>query len=245
MANQDWYGIWRSPDYLLLAVADGLSSAAQSGLGARYAIELILSVFQNALFAEVLERAQGKPERALLDKSDKAILSRWRWRFGEESSAFDTTLLALAITPQCVVTAQVGDGAILYRRTGESEVQRVEAPDKPFLNDPGATMATAKELEIKVVEPIGIDAFLLMTDGVADDVDLGVYPASLLDYLSSSPRAGTSGASHWDQALTKHLSEWPTPGHYDDKTLVVGIAKGQDRLIPEPFIDVKDCGEIR
>jgi hypothetical protein len=57
---------------------------------------------------------------------------------------------------------------------------------------------------------------LLLTDGIADDLaDANTYACDIVRALADS--AYGPGATMLDE----HLKNWPTPGHYDDKTLVV------------------------
>ncbi len=66
------------------------------------------------------------------------------------------------------------------------------------------------------------DQVILMTDGVADDLDersLHAFPQALHRHLSGLSRRR---ARRW---LTHELTHWSTPGHSDDKSLALIFKK--------------------
>jgi serine/threonine protein phosphatase PrpC len=115
--------------------------------------------------------------------------------------------------------AQLGDG-LLYFQGGESPFCLVEGRDAGFSNET-IGLGLAKSLsDWHYTEKILPSAFTLMlcTDGVADDI-LPERRADFVKYLRDEmdplpPRRRSS-------LLRRELTNWPTPGHIDDKSLVL------------------------
>ena len=137
-----------------------------------------------------------------------------------------TTLLIAACTAQGHVrTWQLGDGMVLIRSHGEVRV--LTPPRSGFGNETRAmgidrAWSAWSTHEFELSQPG--DQVILMTDGVADDLDeraLPAFPQALHRRISSlSRRKGR----RW---LTNELIHWATPGHSDDKSLALIFKKGR------------------
>jgi hypothetical protein len=130
-----------------------------------------------------------------------------------------TTLLFGRVTDQGEVhAAQLGDGLLLVKCAGE--FRRVTPERTAYGNQTWALESTHLQdkwscTKGRFTEPG--DGVVLMTDGVADDLE----PAHLADFFDAlyqdlSVRNRRRGR-RW---LQSELNDWATPLHSDDKTLV-------------------------
>jgi hypothetical protein len=102
------------PPYALVAVADGLGSAAQSRLGARTAGRRAVEFTSLALSGT--PPSDGKGWFALLAdafKYARAGLEALADQGAVDINDYATTLLLAVLSPRLVATAQIGDGAIV------------------------------------------------------------------------------------------------------------------------------------
>jgi len=242
LPNQDSYACYHSDEFLAMAVADGLGSAPHSEIGASFATHLAVQHLSAYLYN------YGKPDAKIKDATTlrRRILDAWTNRFQPNQNKYDTTLLFVGWRPDVCIIGQIGDGLILYRRIPEGEFAAFQEPTKQYLNDLGCSMARSdaigllqvKEYEISTLEDY--DSFVLMTDGVADDlIDAPRYSNELLGGLCEPP------TECWNDKLNKHLAEWPTPGHYDDKTLLVATTVHQSRGNKVADVDPPKTGPTR
>lgn len=225
LPNQDAYACFKSDQLIAFAVADGLGSAKFSEQGSSFAVHL--AVFR--LIDYLFNRANNPPNISNAQQLRDSIVKSWQAKFGKDKANYDTTLLFVGLTPEVCVVGQIGDGLILYQ-SSKSSNQYVKFSDsqKDYLNTPDATLAHPQALEKFQIEEYAVtseneyNAFLLATDGVADDLsDAGRYFYDLKrELLQHSPK-------QWTSRIREHLTNWKTPGHYDDKTLLIAIGENQ------------------
>lgn len=192
----------------IAVVADGLGSRARSDLGARSA----------CLITRRILRATSSS----FDLPATLPLIHQEWLEAiDPTTARDaaTTLLLGRVTDQGEVhAAQLGDGLLLVRCAGE--FRRVTPERTAYGNQTWALESTHLQdkwncTRGRFTEPG--DGVVLMTDGVADDLE----PAHLADFFDAlyqdlSARNRRRGR-RW---LQSELNDWATPLHSDDKTLV-------------------------
>ena len=219
LPNQDSFAYFHSDHLIAIAVADGLGSARHSSEGSCYATQLAVHLLISYLHHHESSWRDISDTRMLKQQ----IVAKWQREFRHSMAEYDTTLLFLGLTPAVCVMGQLGDGLILYKNSNQPVSNHIfKVPQKEFLNKPDASLAQPDAGEYFCVEEYPVNpnndysAFLLITDGIADDLtDPIVYFDDLLK------RASCLWPGHWNTELNKHLTEWPTPGHYDDKTLVL------------------------
>lgn len=228
LPNQDAYACFKSDQLVAFAVADGLGSAKFSEQGSGYATHLAVIRLINYLYW----RENDARNISDVQHLKKIIVSDWKNKFNNSMSDYDTTLLFVGLTPKFCVIGQIGDGLILYQNSKSSDQYVKFSPtQKDYLNTPGATLAQPDALEKFQVEEYLVtpgnsyNAFLLTTDGVADDLsDAEKYFNDLKrELLQYSPK-------QWTARLREHLTNWQTPGHYDDKTLIIAISENQSEV---------------
>jgi len=157
-------------DILLAAVADGAGSAPQGDKGAQIAVETAIETLGTELhLIENLENTQ-KVFSGLLKKALKASLQAIKKEAKTQEikpRELASTLIIAIATPQCVATAQIGDGAAVIK-TQTDELIALTTPDSgeyinqtTFLISPNAI----KTAQINVYEG-DITHLALFSDGL-------------------------------------------------------------------------------
>jgi len=165
---QDDHGKHLDGDYAIAVVADGLGSAAHAEAGARAAVRAALESVRQQLSAE-RDAALVDHERWL-----GAVFSDARRALEHEANALGvhcrelaTTLLVAVVTPTCLVTGHLGDGAIVALR-GDGTLVTVSAPERlEHANEVIPLTADDALQRVRVhAERACIDAVALLTDGM-------------------------------------------------------------------------------
>jgi serine/threonine protein phosphatase PrpC len=225
LPNQDAYAIFVTRNMVAAAIADGLGSKPLSQEGARRAVSLAVEYA-----ADYLLTKPSSPTDRNIHQLKFTLLQAWRSHFGENYPDFDSTLAFIGFTPTRLIRGQIGDGLIVsvpLEQTLETFLEtRKEFQNITFsLSYRNAlTVFKLEEAFLPVQESLG--ALLLMTDGVADDIEgQETFGRSLLSLLADSRH------EHWNYVLDSLLCEWPTPGSYDDKTLLVVAINPLEKIV--------------
>ena len=202
MALTGWRNGW------IAAVADGLGSRTRSELGARCACQISRRILRAA------------PSNLDLLATLPSIHQQWLEAI-EPATPRDaaTTLLLARVTAEGVVhAAQLGDGLLLMRCAGEF---RLITPERTAYGNQTWALETKHQQDKwstakgRLTEPG--DGLVLMTDGVADDLD----QAQLADFFDALYQdLSTRNRRRGRRWLQSELDDWATPQHSDDKTLV-------------------------
>ena len=208
LSLRGWCGGW------IAAVADGLGSKQFSAQGARWAVQCAQAVLRD------------ETSNQLTDRDVVTAIYR-RWLAGVPNSdpgSCATTLLVAACTAAGNVRIfQIGDGIILARTT---QGLRLFTPEKAGFGNQTLALGPSRSWSAWTTGSIQLnhpgDQVLLMTDGIADDVDAGLL-ASFADTIHGQLKVRTRRAGRvW---LNREMTHWGTPGHSDDKTIAM-IFKG-------------------
>jgi serine/threonine protein phosphatase PrpC len=132
--------------------------------------------------------------------------------------AATTLLFCLVKAEGNVHAAQLGDGLLLVRCAGQ--FRRI-TPDRTAYGNQtwalGSTHAQDKWSTTQGQLTESGDGVVLMTDGVADDLE----PAQLADFFDALYQdLSTRNRRRGRRWLQSELNDWATPLHSDDKTLV-------------------------
>ena len=207
-SNQDAMGLtgWRGG--WLASVADGLGSRTRSEIGSRRACQVVRRVLRSGPetldLAETLKSAHQQWIKAIASISPK--------------DAATTLLLARVTAGGNVHAAQLGDGLLLMRCAGQF---RLITPERTgYSNQTWALEAEHRTdkwtmAEGKLTQPG--DGVVLLTDGVADDLEPDQLPEFLDALYQDLSTRNRRGGRRWIQT---ELHAWATPMHSDDKTLV-------------------------
>jgi hypothetical protein len=192
----------------IFAVADGLGSRSRSDIGAQMACKIANRVLRNSAHA------------GNLDPTLEEIHSKWVAAvtpYGVDQAA--TTLLLGSVNSRGAVrVAQIGDGLILMRQRGEFTVL---SPTREGFSNQTWALARSHEPERwtsakgNFVNPG--DGVVLMTDGVSEDIAYEALPEFMDAIYRSCLKRNRRRGRRW---LESELTNWATPLHSDDKSLV-------------------------
>ena len=202
MALTGWRGGW------IAAVADGLGSRSHSDLGARNACKV--------------SRRNLRASSTSFDLPATLPLVHQQWLEAIEPTTprdAATTLLFGRVTAEGDAhAAQLGDGLLLVRYAGKF---RCVTPERTAYGNQTWALESM-HLQDKWISTKGLltepgDGVVLMTDGVADDLE----PAHLADFFDALYQdVSTRNRRRGRRWLQSELNDWATPLHSDDKTLV-------------------------
>lgn len=202
----------------VVAVSDGLGSCSHSDVGARAACKA------------VVEAASFHFRHSISDLTSMPALVQALWGLmlsghsPAECSA--TCLFVVAMRGSGVVLAQLGDGLIAACR--EDETVDLLVPDKSetFANltvglashDAGTSWRLVSAPENHYW------AFVLCTDGIADDLDPRMVKEFAWEVASQYEHSPRKSRGH---AARRWLRAWPVPGYSDDKTIACIYREGR------------------
>lgn len=211
--NQDAWGAFRSPTFEGLVVADGLGSKPQSGVGSRAA----------CLAVERAVRA-ANDDPGPHDLFD-TIRHEWLDLLGEVSpdDASTTCLFAYVTGDGNLHLGALGDGCAAVTKTDGTVVTLTNDNGDWFSNQTDSLSAYTRAEDWLVLEMPAAEAqaIVLVTDGVADDLDdIGGFVVGLVGALAPLPDPDAS------RELADILAAWPVPKHTDDKTVACLVRIG-------------------
>ncbi|MFC0526123.1 PP2C family serine/threonine-protein phosphatase [Phytohabitans kaempferiae] len=201
----------------LVVVADGLGSRPHGGLGAVAACR--------AAHRAVRELAvTGVPDPADLFGR---IEEHWRKEVEplEPAECGTTVLLSLVHTSGGVLLGQVGDGLIAVETGATAEPLVQQRPGFGNETDAlGSGRPPTWHSRWLLSPPAGFRVFMA-TDGVADDL----RPDQVAGFVTELARQFVPlPPAERHRRLCAELRAWPTPGHFDDKTLALHWAERSD-----------------
>lgn len=209
MPNQDG---WLARHYRwgqVLAVCDGLGSKTHSHLGSRSACRAVMAA------ARAFQRHPQAQTELLL----RLIHAHWLLAITPFTAASCATTCLFAIrTAQRVLVGQLGDGAVAVYRSDDSCTLLAEDKQASFANLTASLHNDFNTGPWRLADfPSGeVRAVFLCTDGIADDILPAEFPAFIRSlyqhYGGQTPRRVAADLRRW-------MTDWPVPGHTDDKTL--------------------------
>ena len=210
--NEDsWLGA-RGAFGTLVVVSDGMGSRGEARKGSQMACHAVVRAVR------AWHRAGDSKLEPLLSRIERLWLEHIAPSTAQDCAA--TCLFALAHSGGQIHIGAIGDGLALLRTAhGISWVvgPRIET----FANETTA-LGCSTTWEMRSFNRERGNVVLLATDGVADDL-LPERVGGFVDWLMED-FAGIAPAQRW-RALRRELSNWPTPHHTDDKTLVVLVPR--------------------
>ncbi len=165
---QDYHNYIVTPNYVIVAAADGLGSAAQSEIGAEVAVRTALSTLQDdvRLYQPLIEDSWQRIVREAFGAARDAIDGR---AVANEVAIRDygTTLMLAVITHDRLVVGHLGDGAVVAQ-FDDGRVETITAPKQgEYANE--VTPLTAKDWESALEVTMQNDnakAVAVLTDGL-------------------------------------------------------------------------------
>jgi hypothetical protein len=170
----------------IFAIADGAGSAPHSDQGAQAAVEKAIEVGSAAVELRARDQAMDDDEwhevmRAVTTAARDAVVA-CATDAGLSPRAFACTLIVVVLGDGKVVTAHVGDGAVIARRR-DGSFDTVSPPEAGEYANEVNFLTSARYLDhLRItVSAGGIDAAFLITDGLQ---------FSILNYPDWTPRPG-------------------------------------------------------
>ncbi|HOJ97612.1 MAG TPA: PP2C family serine/threonine-protein phosphatase [Methanospirillum sp.] len=158
---EDAWGGVILPGALILAVADGLSSAEHGGKGAAIAISSGINTAADIL------RTEQDPDIAFIIREavreGREYIKACARSEGTDISSYATTLLMAVLTPDKVVCGHIGDGACVILSDGKASLLSVPGQTE-FVNETAVLTQTNWESHLRITSGRG-DAILCATDG--------------------------------------------------------------------------------
>jgi serine/threonine protein phosphatase PrpC len=208
ISNQDFYLKRRYSWGTVVVVSDGLGSKPRSDVGAKAACQAVIDA------AKVYKENKNADFSCIARLIHACWLLRISPFLPDDCSA--TCLFAIQIENE-IKLGRLGDGMIIVYGKNDS-FSMTEDKEDTFSN---ITQCLNYEFqpeqwELKSVHSDDIEAVLLCTDGISDDL--------ISDYRIDFAReiykiySGMNYTKRRKDVL-KWLNNWPVPGHLDDKTI--------------------------
>ena len=210
--NQDACVVATFGDWCVAAVSDGVGSCPHSHVGSRLLCTEIGRILRGT------SPAHFEPAAFL-----EAIRSEWiaglRPLTYRDASA--TCLLAVS-DQKTFFAAMLGDGCVGTLMRDGSVRLMTEDKTSGFSNmtDSMTDRTEASDWRCLRIPQKEVAGVMLATDGVADDL---LRPEDFVSEILTSVR--NTDVSRAKVELTRMLTDWPVPGHSDDKTVACMIFK--------------------
>ncbi|MCW5252406.1 MULTISPECIES: PP2C family serine/threonine-protein phosphatase [unclassified Streptomyces] len=171
---QDAWDYERTPDGLVLAVADGAGSAPYSQNGSRAVVGMAMNAFL-PLATPWARLPDPEARRRHLTEAFRLVRTEFLRRCGPDPSLYATTLTVVVAGEGWLGQLSVGDGLVLLRTGGEGDGSAYHLLPRPaarseyanetvFVGSPGAL----EQARVDCVRDDGVDGVLLSTDGLTN-----------------------------------------------------------------------------
>lgn len=207
--NQDSAFVGFVGKFLLVMVCDGLGSHSHSDYGAKILCGLFPECF--------LEWSKYRPNK--IDDLLRLLQSRWLIRVRSQGvdTCGCTCQLAILNPKGKGWIAQLGDGMTLVRHEGS--IGKFTEEKEGYANETiamGEVNLQPFWRKSKVDLSASGDRLLIMTDGISEDI----LPQAEEKFIQTFDLFFGTSRSKGQDSLKKELTDWPTPHHLDDKTIV-------------------------
>jgi len=221
LPNQD---AWISRHYCwgdVIAISDGLGSHRHSEVGARAACRSVI---------ETAKAFHRNPDARIEDLL-RLVHANWLLRIAplEPQECSATCLFAIHVGSKCFI-AQLGDGLIAV--CAEIKEETILITDNKLDSFSNVTDSLSNEFRLdqwqyRVISAESCQAIVLCSDGISDDI----FPEMQADFANELYRSYQK-SSHQEQSehLISWMTNWPVPGHTDDKTVVCLFKKQRSLL---------------
>ena len=228
---QDAHRVERTESGFALAVADGAGSARLGGLGARLAVDTVTELLVSATAPDPAMLA------AALGLARSALEQEAAWR-GVPLGDMATTIHTVVLFDGLLMTAQIGDGAVVVRDARETEgagaggaaVRTLDPVERgEYLNETVFLTSSAWVNEVRFGEhdATAIDAVAVLTDGLqllAFDLAAGLPHAGFFEPIWRW--ASTVDDTAGEAELAAFLGSERVRGRTDDDTTLVLAVRG-------------------
>ena len=210
MPNQDAWLVHIRGEEVVAVVSDGLGSKPFADFGSRVACSAVSRAIS------VWRRNGDAPPLSLL----RLVHATWSaWVAPKKESDCATTCLLAHSDGARITLAQLGDGMVAFG-SPDSGFKTLPSHERDFSSETTGLGVCSDLGEWRVTSltcPEENTAILLASDGVSEDL----LPNRLCDFISFCSDRYFECSRRRTGLLAQDLRNWPTPGHEDDKTLVL------------------------
>jgi len=204
--NQDYQSVGYWKQRWAAVVCDGMGSRSKSDIGSREAVKAALLSVQTHDF--------NADNRTIIQALYLGWLAKLKSFNVDPSDAVTTCILVWGMADGRFRYAHLGDGMIA---SPTSVLTNVKATG--FSNETTGLGLSRNLSDWRFGSGFireHRNCLLLMTDGISDDL---LEPSAFSQYLTDTLRKKSRRqGKRW---LERQLKNWPTPGHSDDKTVIV------------------------
>ena len=227
---QDAYAFTQLGDTLIIAVADGLGSAAMSDHGADLAVATAVQYIADFLTTHL--SGSHKDILSMAAKTVHETLKREAENTGISIRDLATTLIITIVSPSSVTAAHIGDGAVVIKT--RTTLQILSGPDDDaYANEVVPITSDAWESYLKINECTeSIYDIAVFTDG-CQRAAIRKDPSGMRAFegffspLFSHMETLTDPVSGKQDLLELLESDQICESSQDDKTMVIGIVARQ------------------
>lgn len=240
LPNQDAFRIWQDLHTSLVVVCDGVGSHDFAQIGSQQACLAIRLTCQH--FAQLTKKSKSHDalQTNVLQwsdlKTDFLTYFHKQWLSliepYEAKQCGSTCLFALHIN-ELMVLAQLGDGLVATVK-GNQVVFPKPMIDKDFTNQ---TYALGEQVDLKhwqwsVLPSAQVDAVMLCTDGVVDDLiedKLELFIKDMSEALQTTP------IEQFAFDVQELFRQWAARGECDDRTMALMVNSHEDILCSQYY----------
>lgn len=197
--NQDSVEIRQVENGLIIAVADGLGSAAYSKEGSEKAVKITADILSENNLENFAER----------------LLSLWKNGLQGNINQYDTTIKFIYVKASKIMVGGIGDGWIALKNQNGLE-SCVAASE--FSNQTDSILSTnlKDKFWVKEFNVNDVSSMVIATDGFSEDID----KENGFQFLSQVENEMREKNKAFAYELDNTLRNWPVETNKDDKTVV-------------------------
>jgi hypothetical protein len=210
---------------VVIAIADGLSSAPHAEAGARIAVEAACRAVVTAYDDQTVPGDQKDLMKVAFTKARNAVVSEAE-RAGTSPALYGSTLITALFHSGRLIVGHIGDGIVTGIQDGKSLI--VSGPGQSeYANETACLVQSDWEMNYRVTECSRIEAGVLATDGCQDAVatrhrgDVQPYDPFLLPLVSFVRKRTIRGEDPVPDITGLLTSSRMLELSGDDKTLVI------------------------
>ncbi|PKL60427.1 MAG: hypothetical protein CVV33_02730 [Methanomicrobiales archaeon HGW-Methanomicrobiales-4] len=210
---------------VVVAIADGLSSATHAETGAKIAVEAVCQAVVSAYDTQKVPGEQKELMKKAFTKAHAAVISKAE-EAGISPTHYGSTLITAVFCDGNLTVGHIGDGIIAGIQEGKTHIIS-EPGQSEYANETACLVQSDWEAHLQVRESSLVNAVVLATDGCQGAVatrqngDLHPYDPFLLPLVSFVRKKTNNGEDPTSDITGLLSSSRMLELSGDDKTLVI------------------------
>ena len=198
--NQDSFEYYFDDEQIIVAVADGLGSAAFSKEGSSNIVKILIDIIK-----ENIEYSSLPSE----------LINRWKLAVKGNYNLYDTTIKFIHIKDGVIKYGGVGDGWIAINTSDELVSL---CASNVFSNQTDSILSCdlQNKFAIKEISEYNVLNMLIATDGFSEDIEKDNSKNFLTDIYEQISKDFNA----FEEEFKNTLSNWPVESNKDDKTAI-------------------------